>query len=313
MTETKSVSPLRLGVFVAALIWFLFSFHELFKAFVNINEYALFVGPSSTWILITDISGVIGLVVRTIASLIAVLGLALYLFKSPSKASLMKILKTVLVLEAIYWLSLLISGIWGVLPAAIGGIGSAGDSGVSFNLVFLVNTGIPCLVEAVALPIALIKLFFALNPNKPQNAVVKWGLITMAVYVIVFWLNNTCNWLTAALYHGSGIILDHPANIFSFALTAFGLLGLALYALYFTKKSVGIASLGKVDWQKVGTIVVILGLYFDIIYVMWLLLGSVGGWNEWYAWFLGHNMDLWLVALPIAGLPLLFKQKSDEK
>jgi hypothetical protein len=313
LTETKSFSPLKLGVFVAALIWFLFSFHELFKAFVNINEYAFFVGPSSTWVLITDVSGVIGLVVRAIASFIAVVGLALYLFKSPSKPSLLKILKTVLVLEAIYWLSLLISGIWGVLPSAIGGIGSAGDSGISFNLVFLVNTGIPCLVEAIALPIVLIKLFFALNPNKPKSAVVKWGLITMAVYVIVFWLNNTCNWLTAALYHGSGIILDYPANIFSFALTAFGLLGLALYAVYFTKKSVGIDSLGKVDWQKVGTIVVLLGLYFDIIYVMWLLLGSVGGWNEWYAWFLGHNMDLWIVALPLAGLPLLFKQKSDEK
>jgi hypothetical protein len=313
LTETKSVSPLKLGVFVAALIWFLFSFHELFKAFVNINEYAFFVGPSSTWVLITDVSGVIGLVVRAIASLIAVVGLAFYLFKSPSKPSLLKILKTVLVLEAIYWLSLLISGIWGVLPSVIGGVGSSGDSGISFNLVFLVNTGIPCLVEAIALPIALIKLFFALNPNKPRSAVVKWGLITMAVYVIVFWLNNTCNWLTAALYHGSGIILDYPASIFSFALTAFGLLGLTLYALYFTKKSICTDSLGKIDWQKVGTIVVLLGLYFDIIYVMWLLLGSVGGWNEWYAWFLGHNMDLWLVALPIAGLPLLFKRKSNEK
>jgi len=311
LTEKKSITPLRLGVFIASLIWFLFSFHELFKAFVNINEYVFFEGPSATWILITDVSGVIGLIVRTIASILAVMGLLFYMFKNTSGASLLKILKIVIVLEAIYWLSLLISGIWGVLPSVIGGISGAGE-GISFNLVFLVNTGIPCLFEAIALPIVLLKLFFALNPNKPQNAVVKWGLIAMAVYVIVFWLNNTCNWLTAALYHGSGLILDYPANIFSFSLTAFGLLALGLYAVYFTKKSVGIASLNKVDWHKVGAIVVLLGLYFDIIYVMWLLLGSVGGWNEWYAWILGHNMDLWLVALPIAGLPLLFKSKSEK-
>lgn len=312
MEQLRSVLMLKVGLLVTSLVWFLFSFHELFKACVNINEYLFFQGPSATWILITDVSGVIGLIVRTIASLIAVIGLVFYLFKNPPRSSLLRVLKIVIVLEAVYWLSLLISGIWGILPSAFGGI-AADASGFSFNFVFLINTGIPCMVEAIALPIALIKLFFALNLSKPSKDKIKWGLITGAVYAIVFWLNNTCNWLTAALYKGWGLIFDYPANIFSFLLTTFGLLALALYAIYFTKKSLGTESLGHLDWHKIGVQVLLMGLYFDIIYIMWLLLGSVGGWNEWYAWFLGHNMDLWIVALPIAGLPLLFKQKLSEK
>ena len=32
-------------------------------------------------------------------------------------------------------------------------------------------------------------------------------------------------------------------------------------------------------------------------------------WSGWYAWFLGHNMDLWALSLPLFGLPLLFHQK----
>jgi hypothetical protein len=29
-------------------------------------------------------------------------------------------------------------------------------------------------------------------------------------------------------------------------------------------------------------------------------------WNEWYAWILGHNLDLWMLSLPLVGIPLLF-------
>ncbi len=43
---------------------------------------------------------------------------------------------------------------------------------------------------------------------------------------------------------------------------------------------------------------------------MWLSLGSVGGWSDWYAWFLGHNMELWMMAIPLVGVPLLFKKSS---
>jgi len=48
-----------------------------------------------------------------------------------------------------------------------------------------------------------------------------------------------------------------------------------------------------------------------VIYVMWVLFGSVGGWGPWYQWFLGHNMDLWVMALPAAGVPLLFSRYAE--
>ena len=65
----------------------------------------------------------------------------------------------------------------------------------------------------------------------------------------------------------------------------------------------------QINLRTVGLIITAFGLYFNIIYVMYLFLGPVGGWGMWYAWFTGHNLDLWLMALPFAGLPFLFQKR----
>lgn len=79
---------------------------------VNIGEYASFVGPTSTWVLITDVSGAAGLIVRTIAGLIAVVAVAVYVVKRGTLVSTtVKFIRWVLILEAVYWLSLLLAGI----------------------------------------------------------------------------------------------------------------------------------------------------------------------------------------------------------
>jgi hypothetical protein len=308
MPETRQYGALKIGLFLTAIVWFLFSFHELFKATVNIAEYQFFSGPGATWILVTDVSGVIGLVARTVAGLVAVAAILVYLMKGLSRALTLKSVKAIIVFEAIYCLSLLISGIWGILPISVGSLGN--NQGVVFSLSFILNTGIPCLVEAIAIPIALFKLFFALNPNKPQKGAIKWSLIAGTLYVFVFWLNNATSWIIVVMEKGMAYVADYPANIFSFALTTFGLLILGLLTAYFTKKSAGTESWDKLDLRKAGAIIIAVGLYFDIIYIMWILLGSVGGWSGWYAWFLGHNMDLFALALPLVGLPMLFKEKS---
>jgi len=124
------------------------------------------------------------------------------------------------------------------------------------------------------------------------------------------WFNNATGWIVAVLGKGIDYVLLYPANIFSFVLTTIGLLLLGIYAAYFTKKSVNTGQLEKIDLRKVGMIVTFLSLYFLIIYIMWLLLGSIGGWSDWYAWFLGHNVELWMMALPLVGVPLLFKKRS---
>ena len=125
------------------------------------------------------------------------------------------------------------------------------------------------------------------------------------------WFDNASVWVAAILSKGIDYVTLYPANIFSFVLTTVGLLALGFYAAYFTKKSISKGQLENLDLSKVGVILTSLGLYFLIIYVMWLLLGSVGGWSDWYSWFLGHNVELWMMALPLVGVPLLFKKSKN--
>jgi hypothetical protein len=119
------------------------------------------------------------------------------------------------------------------------------------------------------------------------------------------------NWVAAAMVKGIDYLTQYPANLFSFGLTVVGLLLLTLYTAYFAKKTIAKHDITQINLRTIGFIITAFGLYFDIIYVMFLSLGAVGGWGMWYAWFTGHNLDLWLMALPFAGLPFLFQKKTE--
>jgi hypothetical protein len=160
------------------------------------------------------------------------------------------------------------------------------------------------------MPIVLCKLFYELSPSRPVKNAIKWGLISVASYLLVSWLNNMGMWVYAVAEKGVQYISLYPVNAFSFATTTVGLLLMTVYAAYFAKKSFGTESFDKLDLYKIGLILTFFGLYMDVNYVLWLLFGSVGGWGSWYAWMLGHNMDQWLLALPLLGLPLLFRKKK---
>ncbi len=337
MAEPKFYSPLKIGLLIVTLAYFLFTFHAMFTL-AWIGEWENLGGSAlgSFWIFVTDISASIGLVFRLIAGIIAVAAIIFYFAKKGiSKPTAFKVLRWILVLEAIYWLGLLVSGVWGVLPVQLGGFGNV-EAGLQFSFGLLITTGIPCLVAAIGIPIALFKLASELKPNKPLKGAIKWGLIAGIVYIFVFWLNNTGIWLSivtsptayyigaenSVLYPYSGIeyVTRYPDHILSFGYTTIGLLAVALYAAYFTKKSLGSESWRKLDLRKIGAIITAVGLYFLLIYVMWLVMGTdnklvlIQGasqvvdvkWSGWYAWFLGHNLDLWMLALPLVGLPLLF-------
>jgi hypothetical protein len=126
----------------------------------------------------------------------------------------------------------------------------------------------------------------------------------------VYWVNNAGNWFGAIGRKGWEYVLAYPDHIFSFGLTLIGLLALTLYTVYFAKKSIGAKSLAELDFRKVGAIVTAVGMYFLVLYVMWLFLGTDAKWSTWYAWLLGHNMDLWALSLPLVGVPLMFQRKS---
>jgi hypothetical protein len=167
MAEPKFYSPLKIGLLIVSIAYFLFTFHALFTL-SWIGEWEYLTGSFSFWIFIIDVSAFVGLVFRFIASLIAVAAIIFYFAKKGLSApTTFKVLKWILVLEAIYWVPLFVSGVMGFLS----GFGEA--AGLSFNLVLLITTGIPCLVSSIAIPLALFKIASNLNPDKPAKNAIK--------------------------------------------------------------------------------------------------------------------------------------------
>jgi hypothetical protein len=292
MVTNKSSWTIRTGLFLIALAWFLFTFYEFTNGILH-NTHP---SPRATlWLLLSDTAGCIGLSFRAVGGFIAVITASFYIAKRdlPESEALMA-LRLVVILEASYWFSLFFS----IIPSVW-----------SHLTLMTIENNIPCTVESIALPIVLAILFFNLTPKKASTGGIKWGLISGTVYIFVFWLNNACMWIAAVIVKGVDYISLYPANLFSFALTTIGLLLLDLFTAYFSKKSIGKRDFTKLNLRTVGIIITTFGLYFDVIYMLYLFLGPVGGWGAWYAWFTGHNMDLWLLVLPLAGLPFLFQNK----
>ena len=143
MAEAKFYSPLKIGLLIVALAYFLFTFHAMLTL-SWIGEWERLTGSVSFWIFITDVSGYFGVVFRFIASIIAIAAVIFYFAKKGlATPTTFKVLKWILVLEAIYWLGLFISGVWGVLPGELGGSVSGGTE-LHFNIGSLISTGIPC-------------------------------------------------------------------------------------------------------------------------------------------------------------------------
>ncbi len=218
----------------------------------------------------------------------------------PFQQKTYSILRWILVLEAIYWLSL-------VPLAGIEVYFAFSSTLISQRSSFLSNlawTTIPSVVESIVPPIALLILAKKLNPNKPQNQAIKWALISGVTYVLIFWLTNTGAWMQAIGLKGNQYLSAYPQHVLSFALTAFGLLALTFYAVYVTKKNSGAKTLQELNLRGVGVIITLLGMYFLWNYLSWIFFN--GAWSSWYAWFLGHNLDLWMLSLPLLGVPFLF-------
>jgi len=285
---------LRAGLLIVAVSWFAFTLFHFISGLSNFSS-------SMAWyIALTEILGSVGLGFRSVASFIAIIAVSSYFFfKSIGKIEAVMAAKLVLLLEAIYYAVTFV-------PSAIWGVGENPFSNNYGQLAGnLVANFLPCLLEGVLIPVVLIILYSKLNLNKPKTGAVKWALIAGTSYVLVFWVTNACNWIYAVMYKGTAYVTV-PLNMLSFLFTTFGLLALTLYAGYFTKQSLSVSSWRELDFKKIGVVATLLGLYFAGVYLLWIIAGSVGGWSPWYAWFLGHNVDLWVMTLPAVGLPLLF-------
>jgi hypothetical protein len=291
----QSDLPLKIGLLLAVLTWFFFTGYEFLKGAFNIYR-------NSFWVSLTDTAGTFGLGFRTVAALIAVFTILFFILKKDlSKPELLMSVRWILLGEIVCFLALFPAAIWGLTILF-------GANTSSFGLGNFVESTLPVMIESIGIPAVLAKLFLELNPNKPAKGAIKWALIAGTLYIFVHWINNTGNWIGAITRKGLDYVSAYPDHILSFGLTSIGLLALALYSAYFTKKAIGANSLAELNLRKAGAIISALGLYFVVIYAMWLFLGTDSKWSTWYAWFLGHNMDLWAMALILVGVPLLFQE-----
>jgi len=307
MAEPKFYWSLKIGFLIVAVAYFLFTFHAMFTL-SWIGEWESFSGSFRLVILVEDVSANIGIAARLIASAIAFTGVTFYIVKKGlSNQNITKVLRWVLVGEAIYWLGLLASGVLPLFYTLVFATwrvnGHVSTLPVSTSLL---TNEIPILIQSIAIPVVLFKLVFALNPNKPVKGAIKWGLIAGTVYVVVFWLTNTAQWTRTIIRQGTTYLTNYPQHLFSFALTSIGLLALTAFMIYFTKKSMGKETVEKLDLQPIAAITIALGLFYLWNYLSWILFGTDQIWSNWYVWFLSNNLNLWLLSIPLVGLPLLF-------
>jgi len=307
--EQKFITPLKVGLLILALTYFLFTLHATFVT-EWIGEWEPLSEPTRSWIMVTDISAFIFLVFRFLAGIIASATAILYFIKKGlPEATFYKMIRIVIIFEGLYWIGLLPSAIWGLVPTTYGTI-KIPFTDLGFSQSLLISTGIPCIVGSIGIPVSLFLLAKKLSPTKPQKAAIKWALIAGFFYALSLWLNNTGMWIIVTLEKGTDYVFNTPEYLTSFIITIAGLLILTTYTGYFAKKSFKTERFEDLSIRTIGALTLTLGLYFLWNYLTWIFFG---GWNEWYAWILGHNLDLWMLALPLVGLPLLFYRKKPKE
>ena len=308
--DQKFYSPLKIGLFIVTLAYFLFTFHAMFTL-EWIGEWNRIAGTFSLRILIEDISASIGMIFRFIGSVLA-LATIIYFFikKSISKPKLYRILRVIIVFEGIYWLGLITSGATGIYSIATA-LGNRSSTYIFERLFFYV---IPAVVESTAIPISLFILARKLSPTKPLKAAIKWASISGAFFVLTFWLVNTGIWAltvwgSSVRAKGIDYLMSFPQNMAGFLITAVGMLALTIYAAQ-SARVIKAENLSELNFKPAGIIILGTGLFFLSNYLIWIFFGGDNVWSDWYAWLLGHNLDLWMLSLPLVGVPLLFERKA---
>lgn len=295
MTVPKPNTPLKIGLLTVAASYFLFTLHALFTL-QWIGEWNALEGFIRTVIFTEDVFSTVTLIFRFLGSIIALI-LAVNYVKG-KKASLVKLLRVVLVFEAIYWLGFFVTAVFSTV-FVVSLLSTGGNS-----LYLSVLTAVPAIFESTILPAVLLVLAYKLSPSKPVRGMVKWGLIVGAMYLFVFWLLNSSMWLTTVNVVGTQYLTAYPINLVNFIVTLAGLLALTVYMVLFYRTTL---KTGTLKIRPLCAILCLLGLYFVWNYLSWMLFGGDYLWNAyWPAWFLGHNLDLWMMSLPLLGLPLLF-------
>ncbi len=260
------------------------------------------------------VAGSIAIIVRAIAGAIAVYGAFLFWRKKDTATpKIRKSVSAVLLLEAVFFLTLIAS----IIAAAAYNI--AHDPSLFYfghtpELLLLYVTLIPCLAIVLVVPPLLLKLRASINHGAPSQEIFGWASLTGLGYLfVVFWFNFSMMWTGITVpyskvyeQYGLDFILQ-PANLFSFCLTLFGLLAVAVTALTATLPLIKKRTT-QLSLTRVGLVLVGLGGYFVITTLYYYLTGGYSSHpSVWYE-VIGplHNPNLWVIALAFLGLPLIF-------
>ncbi len=259
------------------------------------------------------VAGSIAIIVRAIAGALAVYGTFLFWRKKETAMPrLRKSVSAVLLLEAVFFWTLIAS----IIAAAAYNIAydpSLFYFGHTPELLLLYVTLIPCLAIVLVVPPLLLKLRASINQGASTQEILKWVSLTGLGYLfVVFWFNFSMMWTGITVpytkvYEQFGFaFVMQPANLFSFCLTLFGLLAVAVTALT-TALPLIKKQTTKINLTRVGLVLVGLGSYFVITTIYYYL---TGGYNAhpsvWYE-VIGplHNPNLWVIAFVFLGVPLI--------
>jgi len=288
--ENRSSWIFKTGLFIVALSWFSFTMYKFCTTVLNLTD-----------VPVTDMPGSVGFGFRAAASFIALIVSLFYLVRRElSTVELITSLRWIVLLEATYWLLFLPAGFWGFNFQSV----------LYSREFFIIEAGLPCLLQAIVMPTVLGVLFLKVSPKKSSVNAIQWAIVALAAYIFVFWFNYTSQWWSEIYLQGTEFILSSGRYAFEFTLTVVGLLLVAVYTAACAKSSFKAKNLKDFKIRKIGLILALLGLYFDVILVLWFLFGGSTVLTVWPTFVVLHNVDLWMATLPMVGLMLLFSKEG---
>ncbi len=307
----------KYGLLITLLSWLLYTAYWAAKLTVSLPDIFAVPNPWAP-LYFSSTLGVaflfVGLVARTIGSAFAVYA-AVRFFRKGWSSFVRNIVIGVVVLEAVYLFS--------ILPTAWIGIDVS-------DPILLPEATIPSLFEGILVPLSLLMLAVRLRWPGKAGTTAKWACISGVMYIMALFVRFTMQWIATFVQtekyttffggfpaYGVSYIANYPLNMMTFIVTVIGLPLLIMYALGLTF-DVGASSPEKVwskeNLRKLGLALTLVGVYFAVcLFPLYALPAYVGDKSIWASFFTGHNIDLWMLALPIVGVPMMLNSTTAEK
>ncbi|PVX27087.1 MAG: hypothetical protein CW716_04070 [Candidatus Bathyarchaeum sp.] len=275
-----ATSYLLYSVYQAALTTvFLFEFPFTLNLFM-IDQTVTFNVPL---LLLQEAAGSIGVYVRLGAGLLALQ--AAWLFAKGSDRVLKKLSK-VMLLESIYFLLLLPSGINHVVT-------SITNPGGFFNM----YTGASFVLQPLLIFPSLFMASRKLKQSINKTVDFKWLGIAGICYVFALWVKHSLMWVYAL------VPLGNPQwSLIHYIGSADSLLTLLIAGIFAVAAYLAFEQKKKLDTSLVGITLTLVGLYF-VIYVL------VSIWVPVYLSFL-ELTEFWLIVLPLLGITVAKKMSQ---